>query len=144
MRVALCVAVILLALPSSAQPRVSTDDFSITLERIGCLGSCPDYKVSIQNDGTLHYEGRDYVHVKGIREKKLPLEVMQRLARRLQEEDFFHWEEKKSVCLDFPETHITATLNGTRKHVVEGCNTPGKILKLANEIVKITGVKRWI
>jgi len=30
--------------------------------------------------------------------------------------------------------HITATLKGRRKHVVEGCNLPGKILGLAHEI----------
>ena len=144
MRAALCVAVILLALPSSAPSSPYADDFSITLERIGCLGSCPDYKVTIQSDGTLHYVGRHYVHVQGIREKKLPLKVVERLAQSLQEEDFFHWEQTGGVCIDFPETHITAVLNGAQKHVMEGCNAPGKVLKLANEIEKITGVKRWI
>jgi hypothetical protein len=146
MRVALCIAVIfiIIALPSSTQSKAPADDFSLTLERIGCLGSCPDYKVTIQSDGTLQYEGRAYVHVEGVRKKKLPLGVVQRLAQRLQEEDFLHWEEKKSVCIDFPETHITATLNGVRKRVMEGCNAPGKVLKLANEIERITGIKRWI
>jgi hypothetical protein len=144
MRITLFIAAILIALPLTAQPSISAGDFSITLERTGCLGTCPDYKVSIQSDGALKYEGRFYVHVKGIREKKVPLQVVQRLAQKLREEDFFRWEEKKVVCIDFPETHITATLNGTRKHVVECCNTPGKILKLANEIEMITGVKRWI
>ncbi len=144
MRVALCVAVILLTLPSSSQSSVPADDFSLTLERIGCLGSCPDYKVTIQSNGTLQYEGRHYVHVKGVREKKVPLTVVHRLVQKLQEEDFFHWEQIGGVCLDTPETHITATLNGVRKDVVEGCGAPGKVLKLANEIEKITGVKRWI
>jgi hypothetical protein len=145
MRVTLCIAVIfIIALPSSAQSNTPADDFSLTLERIGCLGSCPDYKVTIQSDGTLQYEGRAYVHVEGVRKKKLSLGVVQKLAQRLQEEDFFHWEEKKYVCIDFPETHITATLNGARKQVIEGCNAPGKVLKLASEIEKLTGVKRWI
>jgi len=144
MRIALCIVLIFLALASSAQSRVPNDDFSLTLERTGCLGSCPDYKVSIQSDGTLHYEGRFYVRAKGIREKKLPLKIVQRLAKRLQEEDFFHWEQTGGVCLDTPETHITATLKGVQKHVMEGCNAPGKVRKLADEIEKIAGLKRWI
>ncbi len=149
MRIALCIVVVfiialIIALPSSAQTNAPADDFSLTLERIGCLGSCPDYKVTIQSDGTLQYEGRAHVHVEGVRKKKLPLGVVQRLAQRLQKEDFFHWEEKKHVCIDFPETHITATLNGARKQVMEGCNAPGKVLKLADEIIKIIGAKRWI
>jgi hypothetical protein len=144
MRVASCIAVVCVALAFSAQSRASSDDFSLTLERSGCLGTCPDYKVTIQSNGTLHYEGRFYVHAKGIREKKLPRKVVQRLAQRLQDEDFFHWEQQGGVCLDSPETHITAVLSGTRKDVVEGCNTPGRILNLANEIEKITGIKRWI
>ena len=141
MRVALCIAVIFLALPSSAQ---SVNDFSLSLEHTECLGSCPDYKVTIQGDGRLLYEGRGYVHVMGLREKKISLKVVQRLVQVLQEEDFFHWEQSGGTCLDIPEIHITATLNGARNQVVEGCNVTGSVLKLAKEIEKITGVKRWI
>jgi hypothetical protein len=143
MRFASLAVFILFSLPSGAQSATASD-FSITLERIGCVGSCPDYKVTIQSDGSLQYEGRAYVHVEGIRNKKLPSAAVQKLARTLEEEGFFNWEEKETVCVDFPETHITGTLNGARRHVVEGCNTPGKILKLANEIEKIAGVRRWI
>lgn len=144
MRVILSIAVIFLTSLSSAQSSIPGNDFSLTLERTGCLGKCPDYKVTIQSDGTLHYEGRFYVHAKGIRDKKLSPKVVQRLVQRLEAEDFFHWEQKGGVCLDTPETQITATLNGVQKHAMEGCNTPGKVLKLADEIEKIIGVKRWI
>jgi hypothetical protein len=144
MRLTSFVAFVLLSLPATVQSAVPPRDFCLILERIGCLGSCPDYKVTILSDGSVQYEGRSYVHVQGIRKRKIPLALVQKLTQKLQEQDFFHWEEKKSVCLDFPETHITATLNGVSKHVVEGCNEPGKILELANEIEKIAGVKRWI
>jgi hypothetical protein len=45
----------------------------------------------------------------------IPPSAVQKLVRKLQDEDFFHWEEKDNVCLDFPEVHITVTLNGQRK-----------------------------
>ena len=140
MRVALCIAVICLALPSSAQSVTPVDDFSLTLEHTGCLGNCPDCKVTIQSDGRLRYEGRGYVHVVGIREKKIPFRVLQRLEQVLHEEDFFNWKPAGGVCLDTPETYISAILNGARNHVTEGCNVTGKVLKLAKEIEKITGV----
>lgn len=139
-----CIAIVLLTLPLGAQSTVSASDFSLTLERIGCLGECPDYKVTVQGDGLLQYLGRGYVHVEGSRSKKLSPVVVQKVIQRLLEEDFFNWEEKKYTCIDFPETHITVTLNGRQKQVMEGCNAPGNVLKLAKEIEKITGVGRWI
>ncbi len=144
MRLASRIAFILLALQSPAQISAPVDDFSITLERIGCLGSCPDYKVTILGNGSVRYEGRAYVRVEGVRKRTISLSVVQKLVQNLRDEDFFHWEEKKSVCLDFPETHITATLKGQQKHVLEGCNSPGQILKLADEIDRMSGAKRWI
>jgi uncharacterized protein DUF6438 len=134
----------LLSTLATAQPDPTpANDFSITLERIGCLGSCPDYKVTIHGDGSVQYEGRFYVRVEGVRKKTIRPLAVQKLIRKLEDDDFVHWEEKNKVCVDFPEVHITATLNGRTKRVLEGCNTPGKVLQLANEIDKISGAKGW-
>lgn len=141
-RIALCIAAIFIAFVSSARSH-ALDDFTLTLERTGCLGKCPDYKVTIHDNGTLRYEGRFYVHVKGIKEKRISEGVIEKLAKKLQQEDFFHWESG-GVCLDLPEIRITAALHGVRKEIVEGCDSDGKIAALANDIEKITGIKRWI
>jgi uncharacterized protein DUF6438 len=133
-----------LFLLSAAQTSSRGDDFSIALERIGCLGSCPDYKVTILGNGSVEYEGRAYVRSKGIRRKTIPLSAVQTLVQRLRNEDFFHWEEKKEVCVDFPEVDITVTLKGQRKRVLEGCSSPGKVVALAGEIDRISGAKRWV
>jgi Domain of unknown function (DUF6438) len=143
MRVASCI-VFALMVRSSAQPLKTLDGFSITLERIGCLGSCPDYKITILGNGSVRYEGRSYVRIDDIRKRVIPLTDVQKLVQKLQEDDFFGWEEKKMVCLDFPEVHITVILKGRQKHVVEGCNSPGKILELADRIDKVSGDKRWV
>ena len=57
---------------------------------------------------------------------------------------FFHWEEKKEVCVDFPEVDITVALNGQHKRVIEGCNASGKVLKVAAEIDRISGAESWV
>jgi hypothetical protein len=48
------------------------------------------------------------------------------------------------VCVDFPEVHITATFKAQHKHVLEGCNSPGQVLSLAEEIDRISGAKVWV
>jgi hypothetical protein len=144
MRLAFVTVLTLLALRSVGQTSVPADDFSITLERIGCLGNCPDYKIQVLGNGSVRYEGRHYVRIQGVRTATIPKSSVQKLFRRVREEHFFEWEEKKQVCVDYPEVNITATLNGQRKHVVEGCNSQGEILRLAAEIDRISGATRWV
>lgn len=136
--------IMLVALISAAQSGSVADDFSITLERVGCLGSRPDYKVTVLANGSVEYEGRAYVRIEGTRRSTIPASTVQKLVQRLRDEDFFHWEEKQQVCLDFPEAHITVTMNERRKHVLEGCNSPGKVLALADEIDRISGTTHWV
>jgi len=141
-----CLAFCFLLLPaeSVAQTAAKANDFSITLERVGCLGSCPDYTITIRRDGSVRYEGRAYVHTEGVRKKTIPASAVQKLIEKLKDKGFFQWEEKQTVCVDFPEVHITATLNGQEKHVLEGCNSPGQVLSLANEIDRVSGARAWV
>lgn len=135
---------LLLTLQLAAQASTATDGFSITLERIGCLGSCPDYTVTIHGDGTVRYEGVAYVQTKGVRTRTIPTSAVQKLIQTLRKEGFFEWEEEKKVCIDFPEVHITASLKGKQKHVLEGCNSPGQVLKLAEEIDRLSRANGWV
>jgi hypothetical protein len=135
----------MLAAPICAQDTTTLlDDFSITLKRVGCVGTCPDYEVTILGNGRVRYQGHAYVLVEGVRERTIPIANVQKLMRRLQDEQFFQWDEKDVVCLDFPEVHITASLGAHRKHVLEGCNSRGKVLSLAKEIDRVSGAKRWV
>jgi hypothetical protein len=144
MRIAFCTVFVFLALQSVAQTGPATSDFSITLERVGCLGSCPDYKVTILGNGSVQYEGRAYVQTEGIQKKTIPASAVQKLIEELEHKRFFQWQEKKTVCVDYPEVHITATLRSQHKHVLEGCNSPGQVLRFADEIDRIAGAKAWV
>jgi len=139
MRFPICIAILLLALPLSAQSASSADDFSLTVERFGCLGKCPAYKVTIQSDGTLKFDGRYYVHAKGTRTKNLRPEARQRLAHLLRDRDFFHMESS-GLVVDAPATRIEATPNGLHNSVTGHSGE----MELGDEIVKIAGIKRWI
>ena len=130
--------------PFCAQDAVNLADFSINLKRVGCVGSCPDYEITILGNGRVRYQGNAYVRVEGVRERAIPIPNVQKLVRRLQDEKFFEWEETNVVCLDYPEVHIIASVGARRKHVLEGCNRPGKVLDLAKEIDRISGAKGWV
>jgi hypothetical protein len=92
----------------------------------------------------VHYEGKAYVHVEGSRRETIPVSDVNKLIHKLRDEDFFHWEEKTDLCVDYPEVRITASLNGQHKQVLEGCSAPGKVLALAEEIDTISGTKSWV
>ena len=92
----------------------------------------------------MRYEGHAYVRGEGVRERTIRISNLQKLVRRLQDQQFFQWEETDVVCLDLPEVHITASAGGRRKHVLEGCSKPGRILALAHEIDRISGTERWV
>ncbi len=144
MHLATCVFLLVFSLQLSAQENAPSADFSLTLERTGCEGSCPWYSVTILSDGSMHYEGKAYVHIEGKRKKTIPISAVQKLSEELTNKEFFQWEEKKMVCVDFPEARITATLNGQHKYVLEGCNSPGQVLTLADEIDRISGTRAWV
>jgi Domain of unknown function (DUF6438) len=135
---------LVLTLQSAIQTKTTPGHFSITLERTSCLGSCPDYTVTIHGDGSVRYEGRAYVQTRGLRTRTIPHSTVQKLIQKLSKERFFQWKEEKMVCVDFPEVNITASLNGQEKHVLEGCNSPGQVLSLAAEIDKLSGAKGWV
>jgi Domain of unknown function (DUF6438) len=144
LRVAACAFLIGFSLQLVGQSNAPATDFSLALERTPCLGPCPWYSVTILGNGSVHYEGKSYVHVEGIHEKTIPVSEVNKLIQNLRDEDFFHWEEKTDLCVDYPEVKITANLNGQHKQVLEGCSAPGKVLELAKEIDTISGTKNWV
>lgn len=92
----------------------------------------------------MNYDGQAYVRISGKRKGHIPTSMVRRLARQFRESDFFHWEQPKLVCLDFPEVRISATLNGQSNEVTWGCNSPAKVLSLAAEIDKVARISHWV
>jgi hypothetical protein len=144
MRLAVFFVLTCTGLLSVAQSSNSSNKFKITLERTGCLGSCPWYQVTILGNGNVKYKGTAYVRIEGVRQTTIPSTTVDKLIQELKNKDFFHWKNKTYVCVDFPEVQITATLDGQSHKIIEGCDTPGRVLALAKEIDAVSGVDRWV
>jgi hypothetical protein len=64
-------------------------DVVISLERTGCLGSCPSYTVAIHGDGRVVYDGRSHVAVIGHREKNIDQKQVVELLEHIYKIRFF-------------------------------------------------------
>ena len=90
------------------------------------------------------YEGKYYVQIEGTQHSQIAPSSVQKLLKKFRDADFLHWEQKTYTCLDLPEVTIALTLDGKQKQITEGCDEPGKLLKLAAEIDKVSGSKQWV
>ena len=64
-------------------------DMVITLERTPCHGFCPVYKLTIRGDGTVVYEGKDYVNTKGKEETTISQDKIDKLVQEFKRIDYF-------------------------------------------------------
>jgi hypothetical protein len=75
---------------SSPTPTKKTSsDLVITLERTVCHGTCPAYKLTIEGNGTVIYEGEEFVQVKGKQTASLSPAQIQDLVSAFEQANFF-------------------------------------------------------
>ena len=135
---------ILSCLAAIASDTTPADAVKITLERTGCMGDCPSYKLAIHANGSVLYEGRYYVHAKGIRKGRMSASAVQQLAQRLSDGGFFDLPDRLGVCDDTPGVAISLSLNGRSKQIRSGCGERPDLRKLSTEIDRASGSNRWV
>ena len=118
----LLMAVVLILIPAltaTAQTSSSPDADQITevtLERTGCFGTCPIYKVTLKRDGTLIYEGKRFVQMMGTYKGRAY--DFGRLARFILSEDYFNLKDDYSAPVtDLPSTITSVVRGGQRKTI---------------------------
>jgi hypothetical protein len=102
-------------------------DFLVSLERGPCFGACPVYTVAVSADGSVLYNGIDFVLVEGSQEASLTPEEVSVIFQAVMEADFFVLQDRYEVSAsDLPSTTTTVTMNGHTKSVYHyglGCGT---------------------
>jgi hypothetical protein len=115
----------------------------IMLQRTGCLGTCPEYKLIIHANGSVVYEGRNYVHIQGVRKSKLSPSAVQALTQKFIDAKFFDMRGG-SIVIDAPVTTVSFAFDGRRNEVKEGCTCPSDLVKLEAAIDEAAGSARWV
>lgn len=100
-------------------PNVGLDQIRISLQRTGCLGSCPAYRIEIGGEGGVTYTGSGFVDVRGTHRYDVPPSDVAALVEKAREADFWSLRESyRASVTDNPTTIVSITM-GNETHTVE-------------------------
>ena len=144
--------IVLICSATAALPDTTQID-AITLERTSCFGTCPVYKVTVRRDGSVAYDGKQFVRVTGHRTHKIPAEQFQKLAREIQRIGFFNLKDKYSskenpdgsieVVTDQPSRITTVRAGKLHKRVENYYGGPESLTRLETLIDTLAGSSAW-
>ena len=125
------------------------DKVTITLERTACHGFCPVYTLTIQGDGTVVYEGEDFVKTRGRVEIIIPEEKIEQLLEEFEAIDYFALNDnyKERTITDAPSVITSITIDGKTKtieHYRGDFNAPEELTRLEDKIDEIINTDQWI
>src|SRR5215216_294149 len=66
---------------------------AITLERTACFGTCPVYTITILEDGTVQYNGGDFVQVAGEQTSQIDPALVAQMVEAFADAGYFEWDE---------------------------------------------------
>lgn len=121
----------------------------ITLQRNACYGRCPVYSVEVHGDGSVFYEGKSYVAVRGRHRGRVPQKNVVELVKLFEETDYYSLPDHFSPCmLDTPIQITSLEIDGRRKQVMTctagQTDTPVAVSELELAIDRLSGSQRWI
>jgi hypothetical protein len=134
-------------------------DTLITLERPDCFLGCANYLLTISADGTVTYEGKANVRVKGKVQTQISREKVQLLVAAFAKAKFFTLRDeyawRKDGCRktwpDSSSAITSITINGKSKSVNHylGCHTrgasyPPALTELERKIDEIANTEQWV
>jgi hypothetical protein len=120
---------------------------TITLERTACYGTCPMYKLTITGNGTVLYEGRDFVDVKGEQTSSISPAQVQDLVDAFEQANFLSLRDyTDQKVTDSPSAITSLTINGKTKtvnHYYGDDSAPQELTDLESKIDEIVNSKQW-
>src|SRR6266436_260433 len=144
---------------SVAQEKPIPPDTLITLERTVCFGPCPIYKLTVRADGTVTFEGRENLKVKGTVNDRITSNDVRNLIAAFEAASYFtlndKYETQKDGCpevwTDNPTAITSIRLNGKTKTISHyyGCQMgrgtaiyPDGLTYLETKIDEIVGTDK--
>lgn len=129
-------------------PDPSTN-FSITLSRSACFGTCPSYSVTVHGDGTVKYEGNSFVSIEGQHTAEIAPEAAQALFDRFREANFFGLkDEYVAGVTDNPTYRLTVAVGLKKKSVTdyvgEWEGMPAVVSELEEAVDEVADSARWV
>lgn len=130
-------------------PTVPLSKVHISLERGGCFGSCPSYRVDIYGDGRVVYRGDAYVDVVGEHSYRVPTEEVAALVKSLAAKDIWSLRPVyRAPITDNPVRILTMNMDGQthrlEEYVGQMVGMPPAVSAFEVEIDKVAHSETWI
>jgi hypothetical protein len=164
--VAVAMALWLLFSSSTPFPEIDRSKLQITLERTGCFGTCPSYRVTIDGRGNVvfttepdpamwpdgipaQHDEFNYVAVTGTYQTRVDPAQVDALVQEFRRADFFALNDAYvSPVTDNPTYVLTIdTGNGTKTvvdYVGEEMGMPRSVTRLQLLVDRLSNTRRWI
>ena len=125
------------------------DDVVITLERQACFGFCPVYTLTIYGDGTVIYDGEEFVAVKDRVEATIAKEKIEQLVQEFEAIDYFSLDDKyvERTITDAQTVITSITIDSKTKaieHYHGDFTAPENLTALEDKIDEIVNSSQWV
>ena len=137
-----CVLVFLFACSASKQTSVSVYEPEaidmVLLQRTGCFGTCPIYKVAVFGNGIVSYEGTAYTDYEGKYMGQIDLDEAKELFTRIHLLDWENYPAEYPMDnSDFPQFFINYKTTEIDKQVKGNTRSADDLISLSLEIDRI-------
>ncbi|GEM_PF-3208453 len=130
-------------------PQIIPTDFKVTLEREGCFGTCPIYKITVNSIGIVEYDGERFVKVTGIQTARITQAKVKELFDMVNAINYFSLNDTytENATFDAGSATSTVTLNGNTKsvrHAFEDSSAPASLTEFEEKMDEVTNSNQWI
>lgn len=120
----------------------------MTLERSGCFGTCAAYRIEVHGDGTVLYEGRNFVAVMGKHRATIAKSSVEAIVDAFRNADYFSLREKYEAGItDNPTYRTSIAFDGHSKQVIDYVGgmvgMPESVTQLEKAIDQLSESERW-
>ena len=120
----------------------------ISIERGPCFGTCPVYRMALYGDGTVRYDGKDHVRVRGSQTAVIAPEKVKELAGEIERSGFFNLRDlyTEVSVTDAPTVVLYVAVDGKKKkvrHYLGDLNAPKTLETIETRIDEVAGTGRW-
>ena len=117
----------------------------ITLDRTACFGFCPDYSLVIYGNGTVQYDGRNFVAVPGEYESQISKQDVDELLKRANAIGYFGLRnEYTEPITDIPTITTSISIGKITKKIINHAGAPEALTEFENMIDRVAGSDKWV
>ncbi len=125
------------------------DGVRIVLERTGCFGTCPSYRVELRGTGEVLFHGDGFVTFPGDHQTRVSPQVLECLLQDFRMADFWSLDsEYVANVTDLPTYKISLTVGGKTKSLTDyagqSAGMPTAVTALEQAIDQAASTDTWI